>query len=70
MLVKMKLRTKFVRQTYNENNLMIKMIRNDMMKKDMVMKFMMMQKRTIKMTMAGLSLTMTRSGSMLSSCRT
>ena len=70
MLVKMKLRTKFVRQTYNENNLMIKMIMNDMMKKDMVMKFMMMQKKTIKMTMAGLSLTMTRSGSMLSSCRT
>ena len=70
MLVKMKLRTKFVRQTYNENNLMIKMIMNDMMKKDMVMKFMMMQKKTIKMTMAGLSLTTTRSGSMLSSCRT
>ena len=69
MLVKMKLRTKFVRQTYNENNLMIKIIMNDMMKKDMVMKFMMMQKRTIKMTMAGLSLTMTRSGSMLSLCR-
>ena len=66
MLVKMKLRTKFVRQTYNENNLMIKMIMNDMMKKDMVMKFMMMQKKTIKMTMAGLSLTTTRSGSMLS----
>ena len=42
MLVKMKLRTKFVRQTYNENNLMIKIIMNDMMKKDIVMKFMMM----------------------------